>query len=102
MFPHSTILGPLFWIFMGLLYAFLIYSANIWFKDLEIKMSKRKWLLLATYFILVNITIGGAFTLMGEDEFRAGIYFLGIFGVLSIILGVALWRYLKSTKKTQE
>ena len=99
MFPHSTILGPLFWIVMGLLYAFLLYSAKIWFKDLGILMNKRRWVLVATYFIFINITIGGAFTLIGEDEFRAGVYFLGIFGVLSIILGVALWRYLNANKK---
>lgn len=99
MFPHSTILGPLFWIAMGLLYAFLILSSKYWLKDLGIIMSNVKWFLLGLYFIIINITIGGAFTLMGEDEFHAGIYFLGIFGVVSIILGVGLWRYLNLNKK---
>lgn len=99
MFPHSTILGPLFWIAMGLLYFFLFISARYWFKDSGIIMNKRKWLLVGFYFIFINVTIGGAFTLIGEDEFRAGVYFLGIFGVISIILGVGLWRYLISSRK---
>jgi hypothetical protein len=101
MFPHSTILEPLFWIALGLLYAFLIISARIWFEDLGIKMNKRKWIILSIYFIFINITIGGAFTLIGEGELHAGTYFLGIFGVLSIILGVGLWRYLKTGKSSE-
>lgn len=96
MFPHSTILGPLFWIMLGLLYAFIFYSARFWFEDLKIKMNRLKWVLAILFFILLNATIGGAFTLIGEDERHAGIYFLGIGMVTCFILGVGLWRYLKS------
>lgn len=95
MFPHSTILGPLFWIILGLLYAFIIYAAKIWFEDLKIKMNPLKWTLVLLFFILINVVIGGAFTLIGEDEQHAGIYFLGIGLVFCFILGVGLWRYLK-------
>lgn len=100
MFPHSTILGPLFWIILGLLYAFIIYSAKFWFEDLRIKMNRLKWLLLFLFFILLNVVIGGGFTLIGEDEQHAGIYFLGIGLVICFILGVGLWRYLKSSDET--
>ena len=95
MFPHSTILGPLFWIILGLLYAFIIYTAKFWFEDLKIKMNRLKWFLLLFFFIIVNVVIGGGFTLIGEDEQHAGIYFLGIGLVVCFILGTGLWRYLK-------
>ncbi len=99
MFPQSTILGPLFWIVIGLLYAFTFYSARIWFRDIGIKMTMVKWLLIAVFFILVNLSIGGGFTLIGEDEKNAGIYFTSIGLVICTILGVGLWRYLLSGKK---
>lgn len=98
MFPHNTILGPLFWIIMGLLYALLIAGAKIWFKDLGFKMNWWKWLLTSFWFVLLSLTIAGSFTLMGEDEFRAGYYFLGVFGMISLILGVGLWRLLSYKK----
>lgn len=98
MFPHSTILGPLFWIFMGVLYSIMFYGAKLWFEDLKIKMTKRKWALVLFFFLLVNTTIGGGTTLIGEDEQRAGIYFMGIGTVVCTIMGVGLWRYLSSSR----
>ncbi len=95
MFPQSTILGPLFWIILGLLYAFNFYTARFWFKDFKIKMNRIKWVLVLFYFIILNIIIGGGFTLIGEDEQHAGIYFMGIGIVVCMIAGVGLWRYLK-------
>lgn len=95
MFPQSTILGPLFWIALGMLYSFLIISARIWVKDLKLKMNKWKWLLLISWFILINLSIAGGFTLIGENEKRAGLYFLGFFGIISTIYGVVIWRILQ-------
>ena len=94
MFPHSTILGPLFWIVLGLLYAFIIYSARIWAKDLKLNMNWWKWSLVAFWFILLNLSIAGGFTLIGENERHAGLYFMGFFGIISLILGVVVWRIL--------
>ncbi len=98
MFPHSTILGPLFWIIMGALFVFMFYGAKIWFEDLSIKMNKRKWILVFVFFLILYGSIGGGFTLIGENEHRAGYYFMGIGGVVSIILGVGIWRYLLSSR----
>ena len=101
MFPQATILGPLFWIIMGLLYALLLLSSKYWFEDLDIKMNWWKWTALATWFILLSLTIAGGFTLLGEDEPRAAKYFLGVFGIISIISGVGLWRLLLYGKEKQ-
>lgn len=97
MFPHSTILGPLFWIIMGLIYALVIAGAKIWAKDLGLKMTWWKWLLTALWFTMLSTSLAGAFTLFGEDETRAGYYFLGFFMVINIILGVGLWRLLQQS-----
>jgi len=94
MFPHSTILGPLFWIVMGLLYALIFAGARIWFQDLGLKMNWWKWVLVAGWFCMLNFSIGGGFTLIGEGEQRAGLYFLGLFGTISVIAGAGLWRLL--------
>ncbi len=95
MFENSTILEPLFWIIMGVLYTIIAISSTYWAKDLNLKMTWWKWTLAIIWFIFLNITIAAAFTLIGENESRAGIYFIGVFGTLSIILGVGLWQLIK-------
>ncbi len=95
MFTNSTILEPLFWIIMGILYTVFAISMTYWAKDLKLKMNWRKWLLSAIWFILLNMTIAGGFTLIGENETRAGIYFLGVFGTIFIVLGVGLRQLIK-------
>ena len=99
MFPNSTILGPVFWIVMGLLYALIILSANYWAKDLKLNMKWWKWLLLSFWYAGLSISIAGSFTLFGEGENRAGYYFLGISIVIFLILGVGLWRLIIPAKE---
>lgn len=94
MFPYSTILGPLFWIIMGLIYALIIASARVWVQDLGLKMNWWKWMMVVGWFCLLNFSIAGGFTLIGEREPRAGLYFLGLFVTISVITGVGLGRFL--------
>ncbi len=100
MFPHSTMLEPMFWIIMGVLYTAFVIGVRYWFQDLNLKMTWWKWLLSAFWFFILNISIAGAFTLMGEGEKIAGLRFLGFFGIISIILGVGLWRLLVRSKNS--
>jgi len=95
MFTNSTMLEPLFWIIMGFLYAVIAISAVYWAKDLKLRMNGWKWALSALWFVLLNITIAGGFTLIGENELRAGMYFLFFFGTLMIIFGVGLFQFIK-------
>jgi uncharacterized membrane protein YhfC len=93
MFNHSNILEPLFWIVMGALYLLFIAGLTYWFKDRKISMNWWKWTLSAIWFIVLSMVIAGSFTLIGENEVRAGLYFLAVFGIIEILLGVALWRF---------
>ena len=90
---------PLFWLFMGALYTFIFYSATIWAKDMNIQMNKWKWILAAAWFFFLSITIAGGFTLIGENEVRPGLYFLGFFLVVNIILGAVLRKILVGKQK---
>lgn len=92
MFPNATILGPLFWIIMGLIYALMIVSARVWAEDLKLKMTWWKWVLASGWYILLSICIAGAFTLFGEDEPKAGFYLLGISALVFFILGYGVLR----------
>ena len=92
MFPYSTFLGPLFWMVMGVLAAIFFYSLVQYFKASKMSLVWWKWLLLIFWLIGLYTLISGAFVLIGESEVRAGLYFLGVFGTLIIIFGVALWR----------
>ncbi|MCF8222695.1 MAG: hypothetical protein K9J25_06065 [Bacteroidales bacterium] len=94
MFSNSNILGPLFWIIMGVLYMVFITGLVVWLKDLNIKMNWWKWSLVLLWFILLSIIIAGGFTLIGENEMRAGLLFIAVPGAVMIVAGVALSRFL--------
>jgi len=96
MFNLSVFDGPIFWIIMGMVYCVVICSSVVWAKDLGLKMSVVKWLVLFIWFGLLSAGIGAGFTLMGENEMRAGVFLLGIIIVICTILGVALWRWLSA------
>jgi len=95
MFPYSTMLEPLFWIIMGFLYTIFIISIKYCAEDLKFKLKWWKWTLFSLWFIALNVIIAGGFTLIGENETRAGLYFLGVFGTIIIILGAGLWKLLR-------
>lgn len=94
MFPNATILGPLFWIIMGLIYALMILSTRVWAEDLNLKMTWWKWLLVSAWYVLLSLCVAAAFTLFGEDEPRAAYYFLGFSALIFFVFGMAVWRIL--------
>ena len=94
MFPNSTLLNPLFWIGMGMVFSLVMMSAKIWAEDFGIDMSWWKWIIVAGWGSALLITIAGGFTLLGENEIKAGFYFLGFFGVITIVAGVGIWRFI--------
>lgn len=101
MFPNSQIFGPLFWIVLGLVYAVMLYSFSQWTRIQNIKMTWWKWLLSILVYIMLSLSVATGFTLFAEKEMRAGVISIGFFGLISIILGVLLFRFvLKPEKKS--
>ncbi|MCU4174055.1 hypothetical protein [Carboxylicivirga sp. N1Y90] len=98
MLLQSTIFGPLFWMLQGILLFTFVIGLHYYFKDKNIELTIPKWLLIITYWLTINLTIAAGFTLIGEDESRAGIYFLGFFSVTLIIIGVVLRRFILKVK----
>ena len=80
---------------MGALLVLFFSSMRLWFKDFRFRMSWWKWLLFSAWFLGVYVVIAGGFTLIGENEVRAGTFFLGIFGTAFFVLGVGLFRLLR-------
>lgn len=102
MFNNSNILEPLFWIVMGVLYTGFIFGMAAWFKDQNIKMNWWKWSLVILWFILLSIIIAGGFTLIGENEMRAGLLFMAVPGAVIIVAGLALGRFLLGNRNEKQ
>ena len=87
--------GGLFWLIMGALSVLVGVSATLWAKDLGLKMNGFKWVLVALWYLLLLVTVASPFTLIGENEAVAGYRIIPFLLVPTVVLGVALWRFLK-------
>lgn len=82
---------------MGLLIGVFALSLKYWLQDFKIVMNRWKWILLSAWLLLLAITLGGGFTLMGENEWIAGIRFLLFFGIIVVITGAGLFLLLRKS-----
>lgn len=84
----------LFWFIEGIFACLVIIGIKIWMEDRGIPMPYWKWLLFGLWILFLGFTIAFIGTNLGEKEvtaaFKGGI----LFGLISIILGVGLWRLL--------
>lgn len=84
----------LFAFIVGALSGLVITGAIAWAKDLGLRMTWWKWLLVALWYLLLNFFVLMDFTLIGEGEPGAGLRLLLFQGIIMIILGVGLVRLL--------
>lgn len=92
MFPGSTILNYVFWMVLGALQVLIITGAYAWFDSLGRKVKWWQMALMYGCFVSFCAVVAGGFTLAGEYETRAGLYFIGFLGVPHIIAGAVLAR----------
>ncbi len=84
--------GGMFWFIEGILFTLIIISVNIWAKDKNITITSWKWLLLILWIVLLGFSIAFVTTSYGEGEPTAGFRGGMLFGLITIISGVGLWR----------
>ena len=88
-----------FWFIEAILTCLVILGIKTWAEDRGIKLTWWKWLLILLWFSLAGFTLAFVGTSLGENEPIAALRGGVLFGVLTIILGVACWRLLSLKKK---
>lgn len=84
----------LFWFIEGILACLVVIGLKIAMEDRGIPMTHWKWILFALWIFLVGFTIAFIGTNIGEKEMTAAKLGGLVFGLLSVVTGVGLWRLL--------
>jgi hypothetical protein len=84
----------LFWFIEGIFACLVVIGLKIWMEDRGIPMPFWKWLLFGLWILFLGFTIAFIGTNIGENEATAALKGGILFGLISIILGVGLWRLL--------
>jgi len=88
-----------FWFMEGVLVCLAVIGFKVWMEDRKIPMPFWKWILLGMWALFFGFTIAFVGTNLGEKEPKAALLGGIIFGLLTVISGVGLWRVLKTGKK---
>ena len=83
----------------GVLVCLAVIGFKVWMEDRKIPMPFWKWILLGMWALFFGFTIAFVGTNLGEKEPKAALLGGIIFGLLTVISGVGLWRVLKTGKK---
>jgi hypothetical protein len=70
----------------------VILALSAWAREKGIRMSAAKWVLFVLWLLLVGFTIVFVGTSFGEGESVAAIRGGLLFGLISVIAGVGVWR----------
>jgi hypothetical protein len=84
----------LFWFIEGIFACLVVIGLKITMEDKGISMPLWKWTLFVLWILLFGFTIAFVGTNIGEKEMTAAKLGGLVFGLLSVITGVGLWRLL--------
>ncbi len=84
----------LFWFIEGILFVFVVLGMGAWARDRGLRVPVWKWGLFMIWLLLAGFTIAFVGTSFGEGESVAGTRGGLLFGAITIIAGVGLWRVL--------
>ena len=94
----SFFTSNLFWFIEGILLVVVILSLKSWMTDKNIKLNIWNWITIILWILFLEFTIAFVTTSLGEGESTAATLGGVLFGLLSIISGVALFRFIFSKK----
>jgi hypothetical protein len=84
----------LFWFVEGILFVVVVLAVRSWAGDRGVRMQVWKWALLLAWLGFAGFTVAFVGTSFGEGEPVAGARGGLFFGLVAIIAGVGLWRFL--------
>jgi len=90
----------LFWFLEGIFACLVVIGLKIWTEDRSIPMPFWKWILFGLWILFFGFTIAFIGTSIGEKEINAALRGGIIFGLVSVISGVCLWRMLLIGRKS--
>ncbi len=85
----------LFWFLEGILTCLFFIGFKFWSEDRGYIMPFWKWLLLGIWIVLFGFTLAFVGTSLGEGEPTAALFGGIIFGLITIVSAVGLWRIIK-------
>jgi hypothetical protein len=92
----------LYWFIEGVIFCLAVIGFKIWMEDRGVPMPFWKWGLLGIWVLLFGFTIAFVGTSLGEKEPKAALLGGIVFGLITVILGVGLWRILLIGKKPKK
>ena len=84
----------LFWFVEGILFVVVILAVRAWAQDRGLPMPIWKWVLFLLWVALAGFTIAFVGTSYGEGEPVAAVKGGLLFGLITVISGVGVWRLL--------
>jgi hypothetical protein len=93
--------SDLFWFIEGILACLVVIGLKIAMEDRGIPMPFWKWILFVIWILLFGFTIAFIGTNIGEKEMTAAKLGGLVFGLLSLVTGVGLWRLLTFKSRTK-
>lgn len=90
-----------FWFFEGILACLAFMGFRAWMEDRNVPMPVWKWLLLGLWVLLLGVTIAFVGTSLGENEPVAAGKGGLVFGLITLISGVGLWRLINLKPKNK-
>ena len=86
----------IFWFVEGILFVAVVLGVNAWARDRGTPLSLWKWGLFLAWLLLAGFTVAFVGTSFGEGEpvaaQRGGL----LFGLITVISGVGVWRLLRA------
>lgn len=89
----------IFWFIEGILFCVLLTSFKAWTVERKIRMSTWKWILVVIWILFAGFTVAFIGSSLGEGEKDAAGIGGAVFGVISLISAIVLWRVLGFTRK---